>query len=126
MPLRDRQDWQLVTAPTRCPTPAPAQPRLTEDEANRAFSISVVASGIRCLLTYIVFPWVLPAVGIARGVGPGIGIAVGALAIAFNVASIRRFWLSDHHYKWPISVLNTAVIGLLVVLISLDIHELIT
>jgi len=100
-----------------------ATPRMTEDEATRAFSISVVISGVRCLLTYILFPWVLPAIGIAKGVGPGIGIVVGVIAIGFNVASIRRFWLSDHRWKWPISLLNGSVIILLLVLIAIDLGE---
>jgi hypothetical protein len=97
---------------------------ITEDEATRAFSLSVVVSGIRCLLTYILFPWVLPAIGIASGVGPGIGLVVGTVAIGFNVASIRRFWIPDHRWKWPITVLNTGVIILLVVLIANDLRDL--
>ena len=100
--------------------PSTAAPRLTEEEATRAFSISVVVSGIRCLLTYILFPWVLPAIGIAKGVGPGIGLVVGVVAIGFNVASIRRFWISNHRWKWPISLLNGSVIVLLLVLIAID------
>ena len=37
----------------------------TSEPAERVFSKSVVISGIRCLLTYIVFPFVAPLVGIA-------------------------------------------------------------
>ena len=44
------------TAPTR---PAPGD----ENEAARLFRLAVVISGTRCLLTYIVFPWVLPVLG---------------------------------------------------------------
>lgn len=99
-------------------------PAPTEDEATRAFSTSIAISGIRCLLAYIVFPWVLPALGVAGGVGPGIGLAVGVVAIGFNVASIRRFHASDHRWKWPISALNGAVIVLLSILAVIDLGDL--
>ncbi len=117
----NRQDSGVVTSQTD--VGARTKPAITEDEATRAFSLSVVISGVRCLLTYILFPWVLPAVGIASGVGPGIGLVVGTVAIGFNVASIRRFWLSDHKWKWPITALNTGVIILLVVLIAIDLRD---
>lgn len=94
------------------------------DRSTRLFSRSILISAVRCLLTYIVFPWLLPALGVARGVGPGIGLAVGAVAIWFNVASIRRFWAADHPWKKPITVLNGAVIVLLLVLVGQDIGEL--
>jgi hypothetical protein len=39
----------------------------TKAEARSAFQKSLAISTCRCLLMYIVFPFVLPAVGIARG-----------------------------------------------------------
>jgi riboflavin transporter FmnP len=102
---------------------APSQP--DSGRVERAFSISVVISGIRCGLTYVIFPWVLPLLGIAGGVGPAIGLIVGVVAIGFNVASIRRFWAADHQWKWAITALNTGVIVLLVVLITLDLANLV-
>ena len=72
-------------------TPGPAADALvTEEQANRTFSTSVLVSAVRCTLAYGVFPWLLPAFGVASGVGPAIGLAIGPIAIAFNVASIRR------------------------------------
>ena len=96
----------------------------TVDPATTAFNRSMVISGVRCALTYVIFPWVLPLVGITGGVGPVLGITVGLVAIYFNVASIRRFWGSDHRYKWPITFVNCGVIVLLTVLIGIDIGEL--
>jgi hypothetical protein len=94
------------------------------DEATRTFSTSILVSAVRCLLAYIVFPWLLPAIGVARGAGPGIGIVVGAVAVAFNVLSIRRFWRADHRWKWPITAMNATVIVLLVVLLVQDLGDL--
>ena len=53
------------------------------DLAARRFSRSMLVSGVRCMLTYVVFPWLLPALGWASGVGPWIGLPIGLLAIGF-------------------------------------------
>jgi hypothetical protein len=103
--------------PVTSPSPSPR-------DAERAASISMVISGVRCLLTYVVFPWVLPAASRTSGVGPAIGLVVGLVAIWFNVASIRRFQQSNHRYRWHITALNGAVIALLVVLVVRDIADL--
>jgi hypothetical protein len=97
-----------------------------DDPAARAFSVSIGVSAIRCLLTYVVFPWVLPLAGFAGGVGPVVGLVVGTVAIGFNVASIRRFWLARHRWRWAITVLNSSVIVLLVVLIAIDVADLVS
>ena len=94
------------------------------DLAARRFSRSMLVSGVRCMLTYVVFPWLLPALGWASGVGPGIGLPIGLLAIGFNVDSFRRFRTSEQRMRLPGMVINVAVIVLLVVLVVGDIADL--
>lgn len=96
----------------------------TADEPEKAFSTSIVISAVRCTLTYVVFPFVAPIVGIASGIGSTIGLIVGVIAIVANVFSIRRFWRSDHKYKWPVSALNFGIIVLLLILLVLDANNL--
>lgn len=88
--------------------------------AERVFSKSVVISGIRCVLTYVIFPFVAPLVGLTSDTGAVVGVIIGIVAIVFNVLSIRRFFAADHPYKWWASALNAAVIVLLVVLFVID------
>jgi hypothetical protein len=109
-------------ASTAPPRPAPGG----ENEAARLFSLSIVISGTRCLLTYIVFPWVLPVLGIAGGVGPVVGVVVGVVAIAFNLLSIRRWRASGHAWRVPLMTLNCVVIVFLLVLVALDVSELVS
>ncbi len=116
---------------TTPPTPSAAAPEAVThadagDRATRAFSTSVLISAVRCTLAYIVFPWLLPAIGVAGGIGPGVGLAVGIVAIGFNVASIRRFHRADHPWKWPISALNACVIVLLTILAVIDVSDLLS
>ena len=112
----------VTTTSTAPPRPAPGD----ENEAARLFSLSIVISGTRCLLTYIVFPWVLPLLGIAGGVGPVVGVVVGLVAIAFNLLSIRRWRASGHAWRVPLMTLNSVVIVFLLVLVALDVSELVS
>lgn len=95
-----------------------------QERSQRVFSTSILISAVRCLLTYVVFPFVAPIVGIASGVGSGIGIVTSVVGIAANVWSIRRFHASAHPWRWWITAINVGVIGLLAVLLALDLGNL--
>ena len=103
----------------------PEGPPGSESAAQRAFSTSILVSATRCLLTYIVLPFLAPALGLAAGVAPGIGIPVGAVAIGANILTIRRFWAADHRWRWAYTALALTVIALLVVLMVIDVAELV-
>jgi hypothetical protein len=92
----------------------------TADEARSAFQKSLLVSSVRCLLMYIIFPFVLPAVGIARGVGPWVGLVIGVLAIISIVFSIRRFWRADHSKRWHYTIFGSAIIAFLIFLAVKD------
>ena len=111
-----------VTAAADPATSHPDSP--AEGPAERVFSVSVVVSGVRCFLAYVLFPWLLPAAGIASGVGSGLGLAIGAVAITFNGLSIRRFQRTGHRWRWPITALNGGIIVLLAVLMVIDLSDL--
>ncbi len=89
-------------------------PKLTASEARSAFQKSLVWTAARCLLMYIVFPFVLPPLGIALGVGPVIGILIGLLAMVSIVYSIRRFWRADHSKRWHYTVFGSLIIVFLI------------
>jgi hypothetical protein len=97
-----------------------------QDEATAAFSRSVAISGVRCLFAYVIFPWVLPALGIAGDWGPWLGLVIGPVAIVFNILSIRRFQRSHHRWRWPITAVNVTIIGLLLVLTVQDVSSILS
>jgi hypothetical protein len=97
----------------------------TAAEARSAFQKSLFISTCRCLLMYIVFPFVLPAVGIARGVGPAIGVVIGALAMVSIVYSIRRFWRANHSKRWHYTIFGAVIIVFLVYLAIRDVASLV-
>ncbi|MEM7285031.1 MAG: hypothetical protein AAF480_01660 [Actinomycetota bacterium] len=95
-----------------------------EEDAQRTFSTSIVISAIRCLLTYVIFPFVAPIVGIASGVGSTIGIITSTIGIAANLWSIQRFHSSQHPWRWPITAINVGIIVLLSILLVIDVADL--
>ena len=118
-----------MTAPARtspATRTASSEQRQREAEVHKAFSKSILISATRCVLTYVVLPFVAPLLGLAKGVGPWIGIPLGLVAIYFNVKSIRRFWAADHRWKWAFTVISSSVIVLLVVLLVEDLADLFT
>jgi hypothetical protein len=113
----DRRMRRLLCLPSGAP---PA----TEASARQLVEKSLLISMARCLLTYIVLPFVIPVVGLARGVTPVVGIVVGVVAIVANVASVRRFWRADHRYRWHYTVLASVIVVALSWLIVADLAAL--
>jgi len=81
-------------------------------------------SGLRCLLGYVVLPILSPMLGAAAGAGPTIGLPIGIIALVFDVRGIRRFWLANHRWRWPITALYSVVIVLVMTLVISDIVHL--
>ena len=98
---------------------------LSDSSAYRSFQQSMLISAFRCTLTYVLFPFVLPAAGFATGVGPALGIAIGVTAITCDVFTIRRFFGVDHRWRWQFSAIAGSVICLLLVLLVQDIIHLV-
>lgn len=101
-------------------------PKASANEARKAFQTSIAVATVRCLLMYIVFPFVLPLVGIAKGVGPWIGLVISVLAIVCIVMSIRRFWRADHSKRWHYTLFAAVVMCFLMVLVVQDLVEIVS
>jgi hypothetical protein len=97
---------------------------VSEAAANKAFQKSMLISATRCTLTYVVFPIIIPLLGILKGVEAPLGIAIGTFAIVCDVFTIRRFFAADHKYRWYFSFIALSIISLLFVLLAEDIWAL--
>ena len=107
---------------SRQPETQTRYPQVSAVGAQRAFSMAMVVSGIRCLVAYILLPFVAPLLNLAPGVGPWLGIGIGVVAIVANVFSIRRFARSNHRLRGPVIAINVAVIAFMLVLIGIDLN----
>jgi hypothetical protein len=94
--------------------------------ARKAFQTSLIVATFRCLLMYVVFPFVLPAIGLAKGVGPAIGLVINIAAMVCIVMSMRRFFRADHPKRWWYLALGGTVLVFLVVLAVQDLVSVLT
>lgn len=92
----------------------------------RSFQRSMLISAIRCTLTYVVFPFLLPAFSFVKGVGPVLGVIIGSVAMVCDVFTIRRFFVADHKYRWPFSIIAFGIMCLLAVLLVQDVVHIVT
>ena len=115
----DRRMRALLRLPVDAPT-------ASETSAVKLVETSLLISTVRCLLTYIVLPFVAPALGVAAGIAPTLGLVVGVVAIVANVASVRRFWRADHRYRWHYTGLASVIVALLLWLVVTDVVDLLS
>jgi hypothetical protein len=94
-------------------------------QAVNAFRRSMIISTIRCTLTYLVFPFVLPALGLVTDTGVVISIVIGTLAITCDIFSIRRFFAADHKWRWPFSTVAFTVVCMLAILLVKDVVHMV-
>lgn len=102
----------------------PADVQGTDAEARSAFQQSIVISSIRCLLTYIILPFVAPTIGVIASIGPVLGIIVSLVAMVSITISMRRFWRVRHAQRWAYTTLGGLMFAFLVFLIIRDVIAL--
>lgn len=92
--------------------------------AHRAFRVSVVFSGIRCLITYLLIPVLIPVLSLAGWVAAPVGLALCVVAVVNGVVSMRRFWRADHPARWRYTAFMAVVFGILALALVSDLSRL--
>ena len=92
----------------------------TEADARSAFQTSIVLSSIRCLITYIILPFVAPTIGFFATIGRPLGIFVNVVAIIAIITSMRRFWRVRHPQRWAYTTLGGLMMCFLIYLLARD------
>lgn len=125
-PSRRQRAEPVVRRLLVLPDPSPSRGVRAGEEAaaQRLFNVSMVLSGLRCLLSYVVLPVVTPALGVAARVGPIIGVPIAVVALVFDVMAVRRFWAADHRWRWGISLVYLVVMGMVMGLLVADVVHL--
>jgi hypothetical protein len=87
-------------------------------------NLSIALIGVRCILQYIVLPFMLPVLGIASNVAIPISLALTAVAIVAMISSLRRFWQINYRWKWHFLWLSGAALLFFVVFLVADVVHL--
>ncbi len=90
----------FVAPPTHTPAVTASQADEPPPAAERTFNLSLAISGVRCVIQYMILPFVLPLVGVAVEWAVPISLAINLIAIAAIFFSLRRFWQTNYKGKW--------------------------
>ncbi|NLE97544.1 MAG: hypothetical protein GX596_06090 [Propionibacterium sp.] len=89
--------------------------RRSSKGAHRAFRTSVVFSAVRCIITYVAIPVLVPILSLSGWVAAPIGMALCVVAVINGIVSLKRFWGSDHPKRW----MYTAFMGVVFLILAL-------
>lgn len=92
--------------------------------AHRAFRTSVLVSAVRCLVTYVAVPVLVPVLSLAGWVAAPIGLALCVYAVVNGVVSLRRFWRADHPHRWIYTAFMAVVFVILGLALASDLGRL--
>jgi hypothetical protein len=96
------------------------KPTRRQRAVHGVFSVSIMLSALRCLITYLLLPLVAPIFGAAAGAGPALGVPISIVALVFDVRGVRRFWLADHRYRWAMTWVYGAVMAMVTTFLVID------
>lgn len=91
------------------------------ERAQNAVKFSLIFSGVRCTLQYVILPFVLPIFGIAGAVAVPFLLVINVLAIVSILYSVRRFWQINYRYKWHYLAFSIVMLVILASFIASDI-----
>ena len=85
---------------------------------------SLVLSAVRCLITYVAIPLLVPIAGWLAPIAAPISLLAGVVALGMAVVSLRRVWAAHWEGRWAYTAFAVAVIVALVALIAFDVSAL--
>lgn len=96
----------------------------TDPRALMPIKGSLLISGIRCTLSYLVLPLLAPLVGLSGWVSRPISILLTLAAIVLALVSLRRVWAADWKYRWSYTAFSAVVLSLMLIVIVVDVRGL--
>lgn len=103
--------------------PAPAEERAATG-AKRALTASLAFSGVRCILMYVVLPFILPLIGITGVFAAQVDVVINLVAIGALVYSVRRFWAINYRHKIAYTAVAVVAGFVMAAFVLLDLQEL--
>ncbi len=79
------------------------------------FNLALLISAIRCIVQYVVLPFVLPLIGIVTTTPTWLGLLFNTVAFIALISSLRRIWQVRHPKRF--AYLPLAIMMLFVMII---------
>ncbi len=101
-----------------------SNPAAQTRRAENALTLSLMFSGLRCILQYVLLPFLLPIVGIAADATIPILLLINLMAMASIFFSLRRFWTIGYKHRWGYLAVALAALTLLLAFTLYDLMKL--
>lgn len=85
---------------------------------------SLVVSAVRCILTYVIIPVLLPLAAWADVVATPLDLVLSVAAVLLATRSLRRVWQANWNHRWAYTGFIAMVVVLLGISIAIDIATL--
>lgn len=85
---------------------------------------SLVVSAVRCIVTYVLVPILLPLAAWADVVATPLDLALSVVAILLAIRSLRRVWQANWTHRWAYTAFIGVVVALLAVSVVVDLGSL--
>ena len=92
--------------------------------AQRALTLGLLLSALRCTVQYVLLPFVLPWIGVAASIPPWVALVLGGLALASLTRNVRYLWRLHHARRWSYLALALVVAAALVIFMTVDLRSL--
>ncbi len=92
--------------------------------AENALTFSLLFSGARCLLQYVLLPFLLPIAGVAADLATPLLLLVNLVAVISIFFSLRRFWTIGYAHRWRYLLVAATALALLFAFTVYDIIKL--
>jgi hypothetical protein len=93
--------------------------------ARRSTTTAIVVTGVRCIITYLLIPVLVPFVGLIDAVDAPLSLALTSLAVVMAIVGLRRFWIADHQARWAYTAFIALVLAFLLVTIVVDVSSIV-
>lgn len=124
--LRNDLDRLIGTLLFIQPQPAIHTEATAPEKAQQVFWMSTAFSGVRCILQYVLLPFVLPVVGMTANVSDVLFFVISGVAVVSMFVSLRRFWKISYKYRWHYLVAASVAGTILVAHMIYDVRLFLT
>ncbi len=118
------EDISRVSAPAGL-LPAGGNEVPLPGSAQRAMTLGLLISALRCTVQYVLLPFVLPWVGLAAAIPRWITILLAGVALASLTRNARYLWRVHHPRRWSYLVLASIVASVLLLFVALDLKGIV-
>ena len=87
---------------------------------------SLVLSAVRCLVTYVAIPLLVPVFGWLTPIAAPISLVLTLVAGGMAVTSLRRVWAAHWEGRWAYTAFAVVVLAALAGLLVFDLRALLT